>query len=265
MKVLVLGGTGYIGSAVVSSLRSAGHDAVPVSRTPDPSDPSSLSGDLADPASLAALVTPDVDAVVHAAAPSIGWDVQQEGVRALVAALDGRRLVYTSGIWALGATTEPATESSPVNPIPLVTGRPAVERLVTDAGGVVIRPGVVHGEGKGLLALLDGRYVGDESTTWPMVHVGDLGALYLLALEQAEAGSVLHGVAEPAVRVADIAASSHGTATPWPDAADELGPDFAEALGLSQVVGSPAATALGWVPRHPGAVEEAARTAVRAG
>ena len=33
-------------------------------------------------------------------------------------------------------------------------------------------------------------YVGDGGNHWPMVHVDDLAALFVLALEQAQPGSV---------------------------------------------------------------------------
>src|SRR5690606_17258814 len=126
----------------VSALHESGHDAVVASRNPKAGD---RRADLGDPDSLAATVTPDIDAVVHAAAPDVDWDVQADGVRALLHALAGRPLVYTSGVWVLGATSEPVDESAEVRPIALVSGRPAIERLVLDGGGVVIRPGVLHG------------------------------------------------------------------------------------------------------------------------
>lgn len=260
MKVLVLGGTGYLGSAIVSALRDAGHDPVVASRSSSPSDPGQRQVDVADPASLAAAVTPDIDAVVHAAAPDVDWGVQADGVRTLQRTLAGRPLVYTSGVWVLGETSEAADESAGVRPIDLVSGRPALERLVLDGGGIVIRPGVLHGAGRGLVALLDGRYVGDDTTTWAMVHVDDAARLFVLALDKAASGTLLHAVAEPSVPVVELAIARTGSATPWPNATEDLGAAFAEALALSQVVAAPAALALGWEPREPGALVTAAAT-----
>lgn len=259
MKVLVLGGTGYLGRAIVRALESSGHEPVVVVREPSSGQ---RRADLAVPASLSAIVTDDVDAVVHAAAAYVGWETEAAGIRTLQEALGDRRLVYTSGVWVLGATSTAIDESAPVSPIELVSGRPDVERLVREGGGVVIRPGVLHGEGKGLVALLDGRYVGTEPPSWPMVHVDDAARLFVLALERAEPGGLLHAVAEPAVNVRDLAIASHGEARPWPEAVDELGAPFAEALGLSQVVTAPAARALGWVPQERAAVASAAAAAL---
>ena len=58
-----------------------------------------------------------------------------------------RFVIYTSGIWILGRTTDPATEETPINPIEHVAWLPGQEQLVLDAGGdslraVVVRPGV---------------------------------------------------------------------------------------------------------------------------
>jgi nucleoside-diphosphate-sugar epimerase len=253
MKVLVLGGTGYLGSAIASALGDSGHDVVVASRNPGADD---RLADLSDPPTLAAAVSPDIDAVVHAAAPETDWDVQAEGVRALQDALDGRRLLYTSGVWVLGPTAEAADESAEARPIALVSGRPAIERLVLERGGVVIRPGVLHGAGRGLVALLDGRYVGEVTTTWPMVHVDDAARLFVVALEKAEPGSVLHAVAEPSVPVVELATAQGGSPRRWDSASEELGSAFAEALALSQVVTAPAARALGWEPRERSAVAD---------
>lgn len=273
MNVLVIGGTGYIGSAVVRRLESSGHSPVVLVRQGEkaPAGLRSTRGDLTDPASLRQAVAQNIDAVVHAATPTGDWEVDAAAIRALIGALAGRRLVYLSGVWVLGATLA-ATETSPVRPVSIVSGRPALEDLVlSSADGVVVRPGIVHGGG-GIPALMVGwardagvgRFVGDSTVHWPMVHRDDLADLVVLALEPAAAGTVLHGVAEPAVPVVELAAAAHiaaggdGATRAWPvdEAAPVLGEAFAEALGLSRHVLAPASRALGWSPRRPGAVAD---------
>ena len=112
MKVLVIGGTGYIGTAVVRRLQAAGH--VPVVAVRDvlavPPGVACRSADLTDPDSLRAAVTSDIDAVVHAATPSGDWEVDRRALTALTGRLPGRALVYLSGVWVLGRTGEPGTE-----------------------------------------------------------------------------------------------------------------------------------------------------------
>lgn len=275
MKTLVIGGTGYIGQAVVRTLRAAGHSPVVLVRdalTALDAVETRL-GDLRDPASLRAAVTDDIDAVVHAATPTGDWDVDRAAIEHLTAALSSRPLVYLSGVWVLGRAPEAVDESAPVDPIEIVRGRVRLEETVRRAGtarGVVVRPGIVHGAGGGIPAMMvgwardaaAGRYVGEPTVRWPMVHVDDLADLVLLALDHAEAGAVLHAVAEPAVPVkelaaaADVAAGGTGRAEAWPeaDAASQLGAPFATALALEQEVTAPASRALGWRPSRPEAV-----------
>ncbi|KOX11468.1 MULTISPECIES: NAD-dependent epimerase/dehydratase family protein [unclassified Streptomyces] len=285
MKTLVLGSTGYIGSAVVRRIEAEGHQVVHLvkdaSRLPDGA--TALKGDLADPAALRAAVTDDIDAVLNLATPTGEEAVDAAAVDALTEPLrgTGRAFVYTSGVWVLGATGDAALdEDAPTDAIAIVGYRPRIEQRVLDAGrddvrAVVVRPGIVYGHGGGIPGLMTdwarehgtGRYVGSAATRWPMVHVDDLAELFVLAVTQADAGSVLHGVAHEAVPVAalaaaaDLAAGGTGRAEPWPleQAAQALGGPFAEALGLNQVVsGQRAVAELGWRPSRPYVLTELA-------
>jgi nucleoside-diphosphate-sugar epimerase len=269
MHVLVLGGTGYLGAAAARALSAAGHQVTVAGRTGRSAEFAARSADLTRPESLAAVVTPDVDAVIHAATPGGDWATELAAVETLLAQRPGR-FVYTSGVWVLGPTAD-ADEATAPAPIAMVAGRPAVEQAVLDAGGVVLRPGIVHGSGAGIPALLvgwaredgKGRYVGAADAVWPMVHVDDLAELYVLALT-APGGTVLHGVSEPGVPVAEIAAAADRAAggtgiaigRTVEEAAAELGTGFAEALSTSQRVRSPRAEALGWRPSRPGIIAE---------
>lgn len=283
MNILVFGAAGYVGSAVTDRLLAAGHEPVAVvrgGRSRDLAGMMTQPADLADPGSVGAVITPEIDAVVHVAAPGGDWDAEQAAVEAMLAALagTGRALIYTSGVWVLGATGPAgADENSPANPAAISAGRPAIERRVLAAAGrgvrgAVIRPGIVHGRGGGIPALMvewarqagTGRYVGDPGTHWPMVHLDDLADLFLLAAEQAPAGWLVHGVAEPAVAVtslaqaADLAAGGPGRCAAWPaaEAASTLGVPFAQALALDQTVHTTRAAALGWRPGRIGAVDD---------
>ncbi|MFK8911472.1 SgcJ/EcaC family oxidoreductase [Streptomyces sp. YS-3] len=283
MKVLLIGASGYIGSAVSAHLADAGHQVVALVRTAGRKDTGHEQrvGDLTDPASLTRAVTSDIDAVVDLAPPTGDAEVDAAAITALTDPLrgTGRAFVYASGVWVLGATgPEAADESAPVNPLPIVGYRPAIERQVLDtaADGVratVIRPGIVHGNGGGIPALLVelarkhgvGTYVGEESVHWPMVHVDDLADLFVAAVEKAPAGTLWHGVTEPAVAVRDLAAAAGAAAgvggepQSWPleDARAELGAPFADALALDQTVSGDAAREnLGWLPRRAGAVAD---------
>jgi nucleoside-diphosphate-sugar epimerase len=277
MKVLVAGGTGYIGAAVVEHLVERGHEVVAFVRPAAggarrvPGAGEERYGDLADASTLQAAISADIDAIVHAGQLTGDYGTDLATIGALAGS--GKKVVYVSGVWVLGET-DGADEDSPAKPIPLVAYRHEVERLVLDGGGSVVRPGVVYGRGAGIPALLRGQaaqrgtgvyvHAGGETPTWTFVHVDDLGELIVTAVEKGEA-AVYHGVSEEAVpvtAVAEAAARSAGvkeTAEPWPleEAAEVLGEGFAHALSISQRV-SAARTrqALGWIPARPGVVAD---------
>ncbi|GIG63020.1 hypothetical protein Lfu02_73920 [Longispora fulva] len=276
MNVLVLGATGYIGSAVVRRLTREGHQIVAlVKKSSAVVDAAIRVGDLTDPDSLRAAVTDDIDAVLHLATPTGQEEVDAAAVDALLDRLrgTGRPFVYTSGVWVLGVTGDRvADESTATDPLDIVGYRPRIEQRVLAAAAagvraVVLRPGIVYGHGGGIPAMMvdwarehgQGRYVGTAGTRWPMVHVDDLAALFVLALGKATPGSVLHGIATPAVptaalaAAADVAAGGTGRAEPWPveQATDVFGGPFARALAADQTVSADrTATDLGWQPRE---------------
>ncbi|MER7754151.1 NAD-dependent epimerase/dehydratase family protein [Kitasatospora sp. NPDC097643] len=285
MKILVLGGTGYIGSVVVHQLTLDGHDVTLLVKSADrlgPEVPVRV-GDLTDPDSLRAAVTDDIDAVLDIAPPTGDEAVDAAAVDALLEPLrgTGRAFVYTSGVWVLGRTGDaPVDEDTATDPIAIVGYRPRIEQRVLAAAAdgvraIVLRPGIVYGQGGGIPSLMlgwaksdgVGRYVGAAGTRWPMVHVADLAELYALALAKGPAGGVLHGVAHEDVpvaalaAVADVVAGGPGRAEPWAVelAAETLGAPFAEALALHQVVSARRTVAeLGWRPSRPHALTDLA-------
>lgn len=248
-----------------------------------------MTGDLRQPDSLRAAVTPDVDAVIHLATPLGDEAADLAAVDALLSQLrgSGRAFLYTSGAWVLGPSpvdAEPFDEDSPTNPLPLVGYRHRLEERVLSAAeqgvrGVVIRPGVAHGRGGGIPAMLvdlarehdAGLHVGDGAVHWPMVHVDDLADLFVLALETAAGGSILHGVSEEGVETQELASAAAAAAgvsgvRPWPlpEAAATLGQAFAQALACDQkVTAVRTRAALGWLPSRPTAVLELASGSYR--
>jgi nucleoside-diphosphate-sugar epimerase len=149
----------------------------------------------------------------------------------------------------------------------VAASRPEIERRVLAAGGWVIRPGMVHGNGGGLVHGLlttkaaergTGVYIGEPGVRWPVVHVEDLAALYLAVATRAAPGTVWHGIGETVRLDAIAAALGGGTATSWPlaDAQVELGP-LADLFTRDQDV-SAAKTreALGWTPVHTSIIKD---------
>jgi nucleoside-diphosphate-sugar epimerase len=258
MKILVIGATGYIGSHVAAAFAQAGHHVAALQHPggrPLPPQYRPVPGDLAVPSSLARAAA-GFDRVIHAGDP-IDADTELASVNALLAA--GSPLLYTTGAAVLGAGT--GDEDTPPDPHPVAAGRPRAERSILAAGGWIIRPGLVYGNGGGLVHGLlaakaagqgTGVYIGEPGTRWPVVHVEDLAALYLAVAISAEPGTIWHGISETARLDAIAAALGNGTASSWPlaEASTELGP-LADLFTRDQDVSSvKTRRALDWAPVH---------------
>jgi uncharacterized protein len=108
MQIAVYGGTGRVGSAIVTEASGRGHDVVVVSRREPsgelPAGASWQHGDASDIAAAAKLAT-DVDAIVSALGPSrdpAGDPFAFAGiVRGLAGAVGGTRLVVVGGAGSL--------------------------------------------------------------------------------------------------------------------------------------------------------------------
>ncbi|HVT59267.1 MAG TPA: NAD-dependent epimerase/dehydratase family protein [Thermoanaerobaculia bacterium] len=295
MHVLVTGATGYIGHAVVAELTAAGHEVTGLVRSDEKAAAVRALGaraavaDLKEPQSYRALAA-EHDALIHTAFESSrqGVAADRTAVETLLAASDAsgaagagrmKSLVYTSGIWVLGAAGDsPAFEDAPTDrAAALVAWRPAHERLVLEAGTAqlataVVRPGIVWGGRGGLTASYfetaeregAAAFVGDGSNRVAMIHVGDLARFFRLLVEQQGRG-IFHAVDGAAVRLAELARAASEAAgaqgrtrsIPLAAARQEMGP-FADALALDQVVASRRGVELGWRPLHPSFVAAAA-------
>ena len=286
MRVFVTGGTGYIGSAVVHELVSAGHEVTGLVRNDAAMarlagmGAAAARGELHDPSSYAA-VAEKHDAIVHMA-----FDYSREGITADRAALEAllytaadadrpRALIYTSGVWVLGNTGTVADEgASTANAAAVSAWRPAHERLALEENGprlatAVIRPGMVYGGRGGLVtpffetAAHEGaaRVIGDGKNRWSLVHRADLARLYRLVLEKAATG-IFHGVdgvplpTGELARHASLAAGKGGAVrhVPPEEARRSMGA-MVDALLLDQAVIGRRAVDLGWRPDRPSFLE----------
>jgi nucleoside-diphosphate-sugar epimerase len=276
MRVFLTGATGYVGSAVLDALVRAGHDVGALVRSSQSSARAAargahpVSGDLRDPDSFR-LAAAGYDVYILAAADGGPRtpEIDQQAVDTLLRLAAGAApatLIYTSGIWVLGATREPADESAPVDPPALVAWRPAVEqRVLQGAPGVrtaVVRPGLVYGGSRGVISdmLTDAdnglmRVMGSGENHWAMIYDRDLAEMYVRLLASPDASGLFHVTDESDESVRDIveAIAVHApTRTeirymPLAEARKKRGP-LADALALDQLVRSPRARALGWSP-----------------
>jgi len=297
MRIFLTGATGYIGAAVLDALVRGGHDVTALVRNNEKARSVAkrgahpVIGNLAEPESFRAAADAQ-DGYVHAAYDTRsgrGPSIEQTALEAIIAAAKRPRtggapaapkrfIIYTSGVWILGRTPEPATEEAPINPITLASFRPAHEKLVLDAGGdhlrtMVVRPGVVYGGSEGMVgdifkAASNGlvRVIGDGNNHWPLVYDRDLADLYARLAANADANGVYHANDEGDERINDIVGAIKPYLPVKPDvryvpideARHKMGP-YADALALDQVVRSPRARALGWTPTLHSVAGNAAR------
>lgn len=282
MKVLVLGGTGAIGAAVVEALIARHHEVIALARSAAglarmaAAGCRTRAGDVREPASWIAAAD-SVDAIVQ----TVG-DFTPDAARtdhSLVTALLGRlarhdepkTYLYTGGCWLYGSTGDQvATEESPFHAPDAWAWSIDHLTMVLKARpcrGMVIHPAMVYERDGGVLehfrddlaTLGRARVIGSEGVRWPMVHRRDIGLLYALALEKGREGASYNGAAVDSVPVGKLARamtrragiSSAPLVRSVEDAVSELG---AWAVGYAidqQMSGAKARRELGWVPAHP--------------
>ena len=283
--ILLTGATGFVGGAIGRAAVAHGHGVRALARSAttaerlasDGLEP--VFGDLTDVRSLRRAAE-GASVVIHAAFLRGSYRrldeaiaVEQRATAAFVAACGdaGARFVYTSGIGVLAATgTEPVTEAT-TGSSPAMRWRRDLERLVLDAGGVVIRPALVYGNGGGeiLRSLIAAAVTTGESLypapgdkPWPNVQVDDLAAAYLAAVAHpdstvfnvAAGESTPRAVCEAIGRLIGAPDRTRGVTS---DEAVERVPFAGWLAGPGVRVDSSRARAtLGWVPTGPGLVAD---------
>lgn len=283
MTIFLTGGSGYIGSAVLSQLVARGREVRALARSDasaaaiEQAGGVAVRGEITD-TDLLAREAAASDGFIHTAATSTAADADHDAavLDAVLPALagSGKAYVHTSGVWVHGSGAT-LTEATPFAPPPITGWRLPLDARVRAAAAdgvrsIVIAPGIVYGHGGGIPNLVksapraDGAllYVGGEQH-WTTVHVDDLAHLYVLAFEQAEAGSYFLGVGgdnplvEDLARAASHAAGLDGRVAPEPeaDARERLGPMY-DALVLDQEATGAHARELGWKPRARTLVDE---------
>ncbi len=145
MKILVIGATGYIGSAVARALKQDGHAVTGLARSDtaaarlSAAGLASCPGDFREPESLSRAVEsvdPDMVVVTASAGGGLGdaaaFSADRNAVLALASAMEGqdKALVFTSGsavfgVFAAGERAEPAFPEDTALPLPREVFAPA--------------------------------------------------------------------------------------------------------------------------------------------
>jgi len=285
MRIFVTGASGWIGSAVVPELISAGHQVLGLARSDASAKAAAdlgadvLRGDLNDTGILRAGAL-DSDGVIHLAfvVPSVSeaatrTDAQAVETFASSLAGSGKPMLISGA--TLMTPGRPATERDEIiaaGPIAARLANMQAALAAADRGVrscLVMLPRSVHGQGErhGFIPQLINAarakgvsgYVGDGASRWPAVHVKDAARLYRLAVEQAPAGSVLNAVGDEGVPVREIAEAigRHLDLPARSLPAEEFGGMLVHLLGTDMPASSTITRELlGWQPTHPGLIED---------
>ncbi len=216
MKIFMTGASGYIGGTVAALLIKAGHSVSGLARAEASAaklrahgiEP--LRGELSAH-SLVRDAARNADAVINCADAGDPFVVA-----AIVEGLagSGKAFLHTSGSSVIGDkaagkfSPKIHHEDTPPEPLPEKIQRVAVDRVVLASAAqgvrsVVLCPSLIYGEGRGAnpdsiqvpnlirQAIRSGipRYIGAGENIWSTVHIDDVAAAYVLALQGARAGS----------------------------------------------------------------------------
>ncbi|NHN59809.1 complex I NDUFA9 subunit family protein [Halorussus sp. JP-T4] len=222
MKVLVAGGTGFVGTALVQELTARNHDVTVLARSPEDADlPAGVDRVTLDLTSADATAVreslADHDAVVNLIAlsplftPSGGNEMHETvhlgATEALIAAAETAGISRFVQISALGADTDGDTH--------YIRAKGRAETVVRDSAldWVIVRPSVVFGDGGEFVdftRLLTTPYVSGlpsgGSTRFQPIWVGDLAPMLADCVDEEDRGGETYELGGPEVlTLADVA------------------------------------------------------------
>lgn len=240
VRVLVTGGSGYLGSAIVRAAARHGHEPIVFARRATmaglPGRP--VDGDVRDRMAVRRAAD-GVDAVIHAAAlvsiwqprPSVFDEINVGGLETtldVARELGIHKILYTSSFLAL----PPAGGSAPIaaNDYQRTKVRAReVARAAADAGLPVITlvPGVIYGPGAATEGNLVGRMIRDHrrgqlpglvgaDRRWSYAYIDDVAEAHVKALTRPLTAReyLLGGENAPQMRVFEIVRKLTGAALP---------------------------------------------------
>jgi NAD+-dependent farnesol dehydrogenase len=210
MRVLVTGGTGYLGSAIVRALDRAGHEPIVFARTASSARlPGTLvNGDVRDTRAVTAAAA-GVDAICHTAALVALWRpdpsefdaINVGGLQSVLSAareLHLDRVVYTSSFLALPPADSPHALTANHYQRTKVAARDVARRATKEGVPVVmLYPGVIYGPGPATEGDLVGKLMRDHlagklpgtigpERLWSFSFVDDVADAHVAALTRAD-------------------------------------------------------------------------------
>lgn len=243
MRVLLTGGTGYLGRAIAAALARSGHETIVFARSASAAvregvPGRAIDGDVRDAAALHRAAG-GCDAICHSAALVSVWRQRRDefdavnvgGLRNAIAAATAhgiRRFVYTSSFLAL----PPSDAPQPPNGNDYQRTKLAAERVAEEAvaGGVpLVRmyPGVVYGPGRATAGNLVGRFISDHlrgrlpgviggDRIWSFAYIDDVARAHVAALERGTPGATYPVGGENAPQIRPFEMLRERTGRPLP-------------------------------------------------
>lgn len=228
MNIFVTGGSGFIGTAVLEELISAGHQVQGLARSDAAAQTISklgaavVRGHLEDK-ELLQQAAAQSDAVIHLAFVHDFQRYQesalidQQAILAIGEAIAGsdKPLVVTAGILGIGKTNRLITETNRAIGLPRSSEATALALAERGIRSSVVRlaPSVHDRHDHGFIPFIIQQakrngvsaYPGNGQNRWPAIHRRDAARLFRLAVEKKAAGALYNGVAEEGLPLISIA------------------------------------------------------------
>lgn len=228
MKVFITGASGFIGSAVVKELISAGHQVIGLARTEASAKSISNSGAEVIMGSLENLDALrqgalQADGIIHTAfihdftQYAKANDTDKAAINAMGEALIGtnKPIVVTAGILGLPNTNGIITEDNAAQNSPRSSEITAMTLAAKGVNISVVRlPPSVHDKGdKGFVPFIIQQarknnlsaYPAEGNNRWPAVHRLDVAKVFVLALEKAAKGALYNAIGDTGIELKRIA------------------------------------------------------------
>jgi len=212
MKVLVTGGTGFLGSAIVRALAREGHEPIVFARTASSArlPGRAIDGDVRDTRAVTAAAA-QVEAICHTAALVALWRpdpsefdaINVSGLQSVLSAareLETARVVYTSSFLAMPPADSPHVLTANHYQRTKVAARDLARRAGKEGVPMVtLYPGVIYGPGPATESNLVGRLMRDHlggrlpgviggDRLWSFTYLDDVADAHVAALTRPTVG-----------------------------------------------------------------------------